>query len=1333
MAKQDPELRFHREWMGLLQPVGLVVSPPALVKAQAVPSSNVAELQQQLIAAVASPPTSALGGDDEPFIDDFLTFARKVLQWDLDDVAGAEGGPAMPYELELVLPDFHETLRPSLAVVDGMGDGAPLMLVQVLPRGAELDHSAPDDGPGWSVSPQVKLERLMREVKVPAGLLCNGDALRLVYAPSGESSGHLTFPVAAMCEVSGRPILGALHMLLCSARLVEAKDGRRLLDILADSRKYQAEVSNALSDQVLGALWELLRGFQAADPEDGQRIFDQTAREDPQHVYGGLLTLLMRLIFVLYAEDEELMPAGEVYANNYSVGGLYDRLRADAGRYPDTMDQRYGAYAWLLSTFRLIFDGGGHGGLRLPTRHGQLFNPDEYPFLEGRPYGVMRVMGDKFEAPRVSDGCVYRVLDALLVLEGERLSYRALDVEQVGSVYEAMMGYEVERALGRSIAVRPKHIVINVEDLLEVDAGKRKKWLKDQGDADLTGAALKALKNATSAEDIVAALGRRVSPRSLDAAGTPRLMAPDTLYLQPGEERRRTGSHYTPRELTEPIVRTTLRPVLEALGERPMPEQILDLRVCDPAMGSGAFLVEATRQLADHLANAWEIHDAMPKIPADEEPVLHARRLVAQRCIYGVDKNPFAVNLAKLSIWLVTLAKDHAFTFIDHSLKHGDSLVGLTEQQIAAFHWKTDAGSAMDLVEEKLKQDIEEALDWRDALQGLDEDDYNQKKEAWLGAELALDHARRIADVVLAAYFSHGHEKARPRGLTKDRERSRLQLLSLLAQGDTDAVEGHRGAFRHGDHPLDPFHWEVEFPEVFDAEDPGFDAIVGNPPFLGGTTIGGRLGIAYHDYLVDGFPPATGLADLVAFFLRRSFGLLSFNGSLGLIATNTVSQGDTRLTGLAALVEAGGVIYRAERRFQWPGQAAVVVSVVHVSKNPRTLPPPVLDGREVERISSFLLESANERAPEALAANRQLCYSGTKLWGAGFVFESKPSNGSSSLDEMRELIDANPENEDVIRPFLGGSEFNSSPSQSPSRFAIDFGDMSEERAQRWPDLFRIVDERVRPVRANNKQRNFREEWWKHANRVLETEAYSRAHERLLAVTVVAPHFSFGFADSTTIVANSMVLFLRWDYRAFAILQSRVHDVWARFIGSSMKDDPRYTTACFMTFPLPDAWQTDSTAEGVGGSYYAYRAEIMVRNDEGLTKTYNRLHDPNNHEPDIAKLRKLHAAMDRAVLDAYGWKDIPTDSEFLLDHDIDEETWGTKKKPYRYRWPDAVHDDVLARLLDLNQTRYEKEVAAGLHDRKGKKKSTPGKAKAATDTAGASNLGLFDALSGQGGA
>src|SRR5262249_31227988 len=149
-------------------------------------------------------------------------------------------------------------------------------------------------------------------------------------------------------------------------------------------------------------------------------------------------------------------------------------------------------------------------------------------------------------------------------------------------------------------------------------------------------------------------------------------VAAGSMVFQPSDERRRSGSHYTPRSLTEPIVRTTLKPVLEQLGTQPKPEQILALKVCDPAMGSGAFLVEACRQLGEELVKAWHVHACLPPLPPDEDELLHARRLVAQRCLYGVDKNPLAVDLARLSLWLVTLAKDHPFTFLDHSLRCGD-------------------------------------------------------------------------------------------------------------------------------------------------------------------------------------------------------------------------------------------------------------------------------------------------------------------------------------------------------------------------------------------------------------------------------------------------------------------------------------------------------------------------------------------------------------------------------------------------------------------------------------------------------------------------------------
>ena len=180
-----------------------------------------------------------------------------------------------------------------------------------------------------------------------------------------------------------------------------------------------------------------------------------------------------------------------------------------------------------------------------------------------------------------------------------------------------------------------------------------------------------------------------------------------------------------------------------------------------------------------------------------------------------------------------------------------------------------------------------------------------------------------------------------------------------------------------------------------------------------------------------------------------------------------------------------------------------------------------------------------------------------------------------------------------------------------------------------------------------------------------------------------------------VYAERLIVFPLTTHAAFCVLQCRAHEIWARFFGSSLKDDLRYTSSdVFETFPFPDDWQTHFALEATGRVYYDFRAALMVRNDEGLTETYNRFHDPNETDPEIQKLREPHAAIDRAVLDAYGWGDIPTGCEFLLDYEIGEEEGGNKKQPWRYRWPDDVRDEVLARLLELSAERAKEESRPG---------------------------------------
>ena len=1390
MARPNANTLAHLEWLGFVKPTGLVISPPALDKAGAVLERGDREGQRLLREATSERSFDPAEGP-RPWLPDFEAFARSVLGWSFSPAGYAGGGGApIPDELTLHFPEYGQTLTPDFAVRERDPDeGASpwQLLVRALAPGQDFDRVA--SGPHrLEASPHSRLERLLRARNVPAGLLFNGCALRLVSAPHGETSGWIDFRVADMLPVAGRPICTALRLLLNERRLLALPRNQRLAALLADSRKYQNEVSERLADQVLHALYELLRGFQAAhDLSKGELLNDQL-REDPGAIYRGLLTVVLRLVFLLYAEERDLLSEDETFVRHYSLAGLHDRLRADAALHPDTMDQRYGAWGQLLSLFRMIHNGARGTSLRLPPRHGVIFDFDRFPFLEGRPLGTVGQNHERIDAPLVSDGTIQRALEKLLVLDGDRLSYRALDVEQIGSVYETMMGFRLELAKGRSAAIKAakKHgapATVNLDALLAEAPNDRVKWLQDRSDRRLTGKTAKALRDAATIEELHAALDK-----TIDRDATPDLVREGDLILQPSEERRKSGTHYTPRELTEPIVGHTLEPILDRLrrepdGSLPRPERILDLRVCDPAMGSGAFLVEACRQLGDALVDSWHAHDAVPPIPPDEDETIHARRLVARNCLYGVDRNEVAVDLAKLSLWLTTLAKDHPLTFLDHALRHGDSLVGLTLEQIEAFHWKGGEKRFQTGIETTwIAEPVRKALRLRREIQEADDETPDRVLRSRLrDADGALARVKRGGDLVLAAFFkgkkakerealrrqfaldletekaSNEDEAKRPpndkRGSPPSASPDALTgppatLGPQASRPDLDVVPeppterrhggssyiGWLGDLRIADPPLAPFHWQIEFPEVFlpdERDNPGFDAVVGNPPFAGKNTTKNANVAGYPDWLKQMHEGSHGNSDLVAHFFRRAFNLIREGGAFGLIATNTIAQGDTRSTGLRYVCNRGGEIFRARRRVKWPRQAAVVVSVVHMHRGPWH-GPRLLDGAETQKITAFLFHRGGHDDPARLAENAGKSFQGSIVLGMGFTFDDTDKKGvASRLADMERLIEENPKNKEAIFPYIGGAELNASPTHSHHRYVINFRDWPLRRADHgaaaapdtgsswshasdrqrdvwrrcgtvppdfpgpvaadWPELLAIVEERVKGRRGSHSTAP----WWQFERLRPELFAAVAGLDRVLAISQVTPHASFAFLRTSMVYAHRLNVFPLTTGAAFCALQSRTHEVWARALGSTLKDDlSYYPSDVFETFPFPEDWETRADLEAAGKSYYDHRAALLIEKNEGLTKIYNRFHDPYETGSAIQKLRDLHATMDRAVLNAYGWTDIPTACDFLLDYEVDEEAWGTRKKPYRYRWPDEVRDEVLARLLELNARRAAAEKRSG---------------------------------------
>ncbi len=1229
-------------------------------------------------------------------------------------------------------PASSSTTSPFLALVWDLADDAPDASV--------LDLDAPEEVTGpWRYPPTAKLERLLRHTGIAIGFVANRRALRLVYAPPGETTSHLTFRMDDLADPAGRPIALALELLLHARRTYGADARFNFEGLLAESRRRQADVTKKLAEQVFDAVEALLAGFEAAAVRDcaGDRVDWMRAAMEAGHVHEGVLNGVLRLVFLLYAEDRSLLPVDHpLYAEHLSALALYERLVRDAGAHPESMHHRFGAYSALTTLFRAIYFGVRHGTLQLPPRQGKLFDPSAYPFLEGGLpdwTAAVNLAEDRAQVqlPSVDDKTIHDVLHGLVVLDGQRLSYRDLSVEQIGAVYESLMGYEVLRVAGPAVRLGKNGVWVELEELRSASKTEQKKLL--EGHCDLSAAAIKNVLAALADhqdDDAAADAIATLSGKKNQLRNRARLAQ---LVLQPTASRRSTGSHYTPRSLSERVVRRTLEPILACLGEAPTASRILELKVCDPAMGSGAFLVEACRFLGEQVVEAWRRAGELPAmVEKHGEPLLHAKRLVAERCLYGVDKNAAAVELAKLSLWLETMSADKSFTFLDHVLRHGDSLLGLDPDQIRAFHWSPD--KQLPMVKLLVDHALVEVREHREAIHALadDESDFAQSEKRRLLelAELAMERVKLVADACVGAFFAADKPKARE----QERKR-RLGVVEAWLGGDQEKRAEVEEWSREIREKHAPFHWHLELPEVFFLERPDpledekvnraafVDAFVGNPPFMGVAFITERLGEGYVEWLQEAFPGTHGKFDLSAIFFRRTAALTGAHGTIGLIATLMISEGDTRASGLQQLVRQGFEIYDTTRRYRWAGDADVIVSLIHLAKGrPRlAIQERRLDHELVTTIDSRLRAAPEREDPVALTPNAGCSFVGSYVLGVGFTL---------TPEERDALVGKNKKNAERVFQYLGGQEVNTSPTQEPDRYVISFDEMSVEEAGRWPDLLSIVREEVKPERDIVRRDAHRRRWWLFADRrpgLYESVAHL---DRCLVNSQVSKHLVFAFQPTDRIFSHTLYVYPLPARTAFGVLQSRVHEPWARvlssvFGSSSIGAVLRYTASdCFETFPFPqpDPRTVIPSVEAVGEHLYAERARHMVETNQGLTQTYNQLKDPKCDEPRILALRRLHEDMDRAVLDAYGWTDLVV-PPFC------------PKAPEDQRALEQFQNTIIDRLFVLNAERAEEEKRLGTAKPvKGKKASAAtGVAKtghkAKSETTGAQSE-LFNNSSGE---
>ena len=1361
---KDRDVLFHEKWLGLAQPIeGLVFSVPVLADAQIAPEER-AQLTATFDAQVVE---QSLDIDVETVVTDLAPLdalhqragrvnrhprVRSLEGFFRDFLGYSEPGmlvprAELPADLSFYAAEGGQEIRPTFAIARGpfasedpfaafdeapkpgpTADGKPwtALLWDLTEHGAGLDLDAPEAVTGpWRYPPTAKLERLLRQVGIPVGLVFNGLELRLVYAPNGESTGHLTFRVEHLRRPDGRPILTALDLLLHARRAYTAAPEHTLEGLLAESRRRQADVTEELAKQVFEAVEILLSGFEVAAARDcvggAPDWLGAALREEGDHLYQGVLSVVLRLVFLLYAEDQALLPVEHsTYAEHLSLGGLDARLSQDAGAHPESMHHRFGAYGQLLSLFRAVFFGVKHGTLELPPRRGKLFDPNAYPFLEGGLPGWTAAVADPAaradaRPPSIDDGTIHRIMHRLVVFAGQRLSYRTLDVVQIGSIYESLMGYHVIRVQSPAVRLGKHGVWVEAAALQAMNATDRARFLKEACGLN-PGPVQTIEKAAKDAGQGAAALIDALSAHAVGKRGDAHRHRVEAgrLVLQPGDERRRTGTHYTPASLTEKVVKRTLEPLLACLGEARTASQILELKICDPAMGSGAFLVAACRELAHEMVAAWTRAGELGRVLEEHgDAHLHARRLVAQTCLYGVDRNAAAVELAKLSLWLVTMSRRLPFTFVDHALRHGDSLVGLDFKQIEAFHWSPpgQVESCAVLLRESLGQAVGLRQEILAHAEREDPRSQEDKRRLLEFSQQAITKVRVVADACVGAFFAEEKDGARE----KERQR-RLKLVEdwiglekrAEAAGRTEeerakdlarsvmAGEELRGLAEEARAKLVPFHWWIEFPEVFfeerrDPLEPGalgamMDGVVGNPPFAGKNTITEASGKGMLDWFMAIRPEVKGRpnTDLCAYFLRRAADLLGKHGALGLVATNTIAQGDSRLMSLKALVDGGARIYAAESSMPWPGKAAVIVSIVHIAlgRVAERTSSLILDGRGVSAIDSRLSPKPERAEALTLRSNLETGFVGGKLIGSGLAVSAR---------EYEELVASDPANAKVLRPYLGGEEANSNPRGEHERYVIDFTAMTLDEARNWPMLVAIVEAKVRPARERDNRGTYKTYWWRPGESGGALYAAISGKSRCLVTSRVTKHLMLSFRPATWFFAETLNVFAFDAHGPFAILQSRVHEPWARLLSSSLEDRLRYSASdCFETFPFPqpDPRTVIPELEAIGEKLYDTRARLMVDTNQGLTKTYNALKDPASTDPRILELRALHEEMDRAVLAAYGWSDIPVPPYCPLN-DADREAL------------QAFEDEVIDRLYVLNATRAQEEKRLG-HAPKGKR-------------------------------
>jgi methylase of polypeptide subunit release factors len=1140
-------------------------------------------------------------------------------------------------------------------------DGFPFHIVGV---NQSLDKRA--DSGGTRLSPHALVQEYLNNNEHMYALVSNGRFLRVLRDATRLSRlSYLEFDLEQMMEEGLYVEFALLYRVLHASRMPEKQDSGAecFLEFYhQEALASGSRIRERLSVAVENSIKELANGL--LQNPNNQELRDKVLNQQitSKEYYLHTLRLVYRVLFLLVIEERKL---------------IYPEKRdEELNRKRSIYYEFYSIQRLTKLAEKLIYVDPRKTDLwqSLITTFA-LFEHEQF----GKKLGISPLGAGIFSPNAlgiishqlIDNETLLRVLRYLVTFENEqgqrvRVNYADLDVEEFGSVYEGLLDYD---------------------------------------------------------------------PEITDNAGQP------IFGFVKGDDRSSSGSHYTPEELVRPLIKHSLDYLIEDKLKEADPEKgLLSLTICDVACGSGHILLSAARRVGFELAKIRSKEDQpTPSV------LRVAVRDVIRHCIYGVDLNPLAVELCKVALWLEAHEPGEPLNFLDHHIKCGNAIVGLAhaedlEKGIASEAFRTLPGDEKEIaaafkkrndqeqktsgqlstfdvgkVDNELKDVQGDFLKFAELPENTPEQiakkekayqDLTNGKKWW--------RLKNLADLQVAQFFI-------PKSTAnKEKLTTHSQYMTYLKQG-TQIFD--RGASLSISQEKHFFHWFLEFPEVFQRG--GFDCILGNPPYLGGSKISYSYGDNFTNYLTSWYEGSKGMADFVTYFFKRDFDLISEGGFISLLTTDSISQGVTRESSLDYLINKGSLNF-AIKSIRWPGIAAVNVSVVTFFKG-KWKGQYVLNNNPVTYINSLLDEGENIGNPFQLTSNSSLIFTGSKVYGEGFVLNEK---------ERDEFVNLNKKNKEVIFPYLSGEDIANSIGIRPERYVINFRDWKSQFCEiNYPEPFNRVATLVKPERQKLKgDETAKNNWWQYQR--IRKELYDRIKDldNVIVLAQTAKYILPTLITNNWVYSVKVIVFVSDSVELLSILNSTIHNEWVWKYSTTMGSSTiQYSTSqCFENFPLPGE---SMKLKLLGNKYQQYRTELLSNIQYGLTKGYNLFHCNaitklliNENDKQIVGLQKhlektentvsfneaihgiikqrdLHKEIDEALLEAYGWhQDDPKWGKAIqLRHDFYEVDYLPENDRVRYTIHPEARKEVLKRLLQLNHERYAEEVAAGLHDKKGAKK------------------------------